>query len=162
MNRYCIWLTIDSIRLRKIILNLAQKYHGPIFQPHLTLIGRTNVSLNILKSATYSFANDFNLSNVQGINTNFTNEYFQSYYIEIKEKQILTQLHKTMCESLNINCDKNYLPHISLMYNNISKEEKEQIILPFDYDKPFDFRSIQITDCDGEVENWKPIFEFNI
>jgi hypothetical protein len=95
-------------------------------------------------------------------NFKFTEDYFRSYFIEINEKQILTKWHKRICNLINIEYDTGFLPHISLMYCDIPKEIKKQIEVPIAKGKSFKIRSIQITACDGEVENWNPVFELNI
>jgi len=162
MIRYCIWLTFDSNELRDTIIEFAKKYNCPIFQPHITLLGRIDANLIKIKSAIYNIIEKFDSKSITPNKVNYTEDYSKSYFLEIKEKQTLTNWHKRICDILNIESDKEYIPHISLMYNELQIEDKEQIELPFKIGKSFRIKSIQITECHGEVENWQPIFELKV
>ncbi len=159
---YCVWLTFDSDDISEIIANLARKYNGPVFQPHCTLIGKTDVSLPIMKLAVIDLMRNNKPIDVHPGEVSFTDNLWRSLYIELKEKQILTKWHKHICNLLSIKYDKDYLPHISLMYNNISLEEKEKISENIQLKSAYKIQSIQIIDCSEKVDDWRSVFELKI
>ena len=159
---YCIWLTFDSSILSEIIIKLAQKYDGPVFQPHCTLVGKTDVSLLRMKSAIINLMSNSKPTEVQPIKLDHTNNIWRALYIELGEKQILTKWHENICDLLSIKYSKDFLPHISLMYNTVSLKEKDRISSKIQLQSVYKICSIQIVDCNEKVDNWKPVFELQI
>ncbi len=159
---YCIWLTFDSSELSEIIRKLAQKYNSPVFQPHCTLIGKTDISLPRMKSSIINLISKYKPIKVHPIKINYTDNIWRSLYIELKEKQILTEWNKHICELLSINYDKDFIPHISLMYNSVSVKEKNKISSKIKLKPVYKIKSIQIVDCSGKVDEWNTVFELKI
>ena len=159
---YCIWLTFDSTNLSKIILKLAQKYNCPVFQPHCTLIGKTDISLPKMKSAIDILISNYEPIEVHPIKISCTDNLWRSLYIELKEKQILTKWHEHISDLLSIKYDRGYLPHISLMYSSISLEEKKRISENIQLKSAYKIQSIKIIDCDEKIDSWKTVFELKI
>ena len=159
---HCLWLKFDSSDLSEIIIKLAQKYNGPIFQPHCTLIGKTDVLLPRLKSAIINLTSNYKPIEVHPEKIDYTDNIWRALYIELKEKKILTKWHKYICDSLSINYDKEFLPHISLMYNTISLKEKKKISNKIQLKSVYKIQSIKIIDCCENVDNWRMVFELKI
>ena len=159
---YCVWLKFDSADLSEIIVNLSQKYNGPVFEPHCTLIGKTDVSLPKLKSAIIGLNSNFDLSKVHTKEINYSDNYWRTLFIELDEKKVLTKWHEYIRHSLSIDIDKKYLPLISLMYNYISREEKKRIAENIRLQSTYKIKSIQIVDCSDKVDEWHTVFEYKI
>ena len=159
---YCIWLTFDSSILLEIIIKLAQKYDGPVFQPHCTLVGKTDVSLLRIKSAIINLMSNYTPIEVHPAKIDYAENIWRALYIELEEKQILTKWHEHVCDLLSINYSKDFFPHISLMYNAVSQREKERISRKVQLQSVYKICSIQIVDCNEKVDDWKPVFELLI
>ena len=159
---YCIWLTFDSSNLSEIIIKLAQKYDGPVFQPHCTLVGKTDVSLLRMKSAIINLMSNYTPIEVHPGKIDYTDNIWRALYIELEEKQILTKWHENVCDLLSINYRKDFLPHISLMYNTVSLKEKERISSKIQLQSVYKICSIQVVDCNEKINDWKPVFELLI
>lgn len=159
---YCIWLTFDSPNLMQIIKELAHKYNGPIFQPHCTIIGKTDISLGRMKSAIIDLISNYKPIETHPKKIDYSDNLWRSLYIELQEKQILTKWHAHICNLLSINYDKNYLPHISLMYNSLSLREKKRISGKIKLKSVYKIQSVQIIDCGEKVDDWSTAFELKI
>jgi len=159
---YCVWLTFNSANLSEIILKLARKYNGPVFQPHCTLLGCTNISLSKIKSALINIDINCDLSEIHPEKISFENKLYRALYIELIEKQILTMRHKDICDLISTKYDENYLPHISLMYNTISFREKKNLSDKIKLKSVYIPYSIQIIDCGDNINEWKSVFELKI
>lgn len=157
--KYCIWLTFESELLKSIIHELSKRYSAPVFQPHCTIIGRTEIPLIKLKSAVINVIDDHNIKEISLEGIGYRDEYWMSYFLTISEKHILTYLHNNLMKLLGLSEDLEYLPHISLLYCSLSESEKREIIIPINFGNRIKTRSIQITECGEKVENWKPVFE---
>jgi hypothetical protein len=99
---------------------------------------------------------------VHPIKVEYTDNIWRALYIELEEKQILTKWHKDICDLLSINYSKDFLPHISLMYNTVSLKEKERISSKIQLQSVYKICSIQIVDCNEKVDDWIPVFEQQI
>lgn len=159
---YCIWLIFDSSDLSEIISKLARKYSGPVFQPHCTIIGKTDISLPSMKSAIINLMNNFEPIEVHPGKIGYTDNIWRTLYIELREKQMLAKWHEYICDLLSISYDKDYLPHISLMYNTVSEKEKIKIVETLQLKSVYEIHSIQIIDCGMKVDDWRKVFEFKI
>lgn len=159
---YCAWITFESSDLTEIIIKLAQKYNNPVFQPHCTLVGKTDISLPIMKSAIINLMSNYKLIEVHPLKMGYTNNLWRALYIELKELQILTKWHEHICNLLSINFDKNYLPHISLMYNSLSLREKKRISSKIKLKSVYKIHSIQIINCGEKIDGWSTVFEIKI
>ena len=159
---HCIWLTFDVSNLTEIITKLARKYNGPVFLPHCTLVGKTDVSLQKMKSAIINLMSNYKPIEIHPEKIDYTDYLWRALYIELKEKQILTKWHEDICDLLSINYDQDFLPHISLMYNSVSHREKKKISGNIQLKKFYKINSIQIVDCSEEVDEWKTVFELTI
>lgn len=159
---YCAWITFESSDLTEIIIKLAQKYNNPVFQPHCTLVGKTDISLPRMKSAIINLMSNYKLIEVHPLKMGYTNNLWRALYIELKELQILTKWHEHVCNLLSINFDKNYLPHISLMYNSLSLREKKIISSKIKLKSVYKIHSIQIVECGKNIDGWNVVFEFKI
>ena len=158
----CIWLSIEAPDLAEIINGLSQKYGGPIFQPHCTLVGRTDIPLSKLKSAIINLVVNHQLSELHPLKINYTDSSWRALFIELKEKQILTKWYKYTCELLAIEEDTEYFPHISLMYNNLPNSEKKAISNNIQLRAVYKIRSVQIVECSENINNWNSVFELSI
>ena len=162
MSKYCIWLTLDSPELQDIIIELAERFNSPVFQAHCTIIGRTDIPIIKLKSAIVQKDYNLKLDSVHINSISYSENIWKSYYLELKEKHNLIELHEQFCNILSIEKDYEIQPHISLMYNLISEKVKQSISIPIKIGAFFKIHSIQITECGEEVERWKPIFELKV
>lgn len=159
---YCIWLTFDSPDLMEIIIKLAQKYDGPVFLPHCTLVGKIDSSLQRMESAIINLMSNYKSITVHPLDLAYSDYLWRSLYFELKEKQILTYWHGYLCDLLSIHEDTKYLPHISLMYNDLPLSEKKAISNELKLRTAYKIRSVQIVECNEKVDDWKPVFEMQI
>ena len=159
---YCIWLTFDSSDLSENIFKLAQKYNGPVFQPHCTLLGKTDVPLPRIKSAVIDLMSNYKPIDVHPVRISYSDNLWRSLYIELYEKKTLTKLHKVISDLLSINYYKSFLPHISLMYNTISIREKKKLCGEIKLKSAYKISSIKIIDYSDKVDDWRTVFKLKI
>lgn len=112
--------------LTEVIRVLAVKYKGPVFQPHLTILGGIEKDLNeIIKSATkiaeHTPALDLSLGPVS-----FSTTYYQSVFLRVDATAQLMQLNLDIKKALNGE-NNVFMPHISLMYGNHEMAVREKI-----------------------------------
>lgn len=160
---FSIWLEPtdnDSISLKSIIKNLAEKYNSPIFDPHVTIdsgIERISISRRLIENVQ-------NISKISMISKNLqhSKDIWKTLFIQLEHNSILQQtqniLRKRLCYSSTYNLD----PHISLIYKKLDINKKREIILNTKIKSYYLFDKISIIESSNEVKHWKKILKFKL
>jgi 2'-5' RNA ligase len=141
MHKGSIWLIPKDFERRKFsrcIDGLAADYNSPGFIPHITLIPGLegdfdDISKNIIKSCK-------NLSpiNVEIDGIDMTDNYWRSVFFRIKKDEKLLNLYDKIRESIEpciTKIDKEYFPHLSLIYGEFPQNTKDKIIAAVNSEK---------------------------
>lgn len=137
---YSLWLTpgeeTDVYRVLKYIIeNLSNEYSAIPFLPHVTLASFTSSDLKRAFETSSFIAKSSALHNICCINENISygDKYFQCLYISIVPTKEITRANKfartilTLREHKVSLANPDYMPHCSLLYSNISINERETL-----------------------------------
>jgi 2'-5' RNA ligase len=136
----------DRDHLAAIIGGLAAQYNTPIFQPHVTMVATLmsdeDTAIGTLESL---------LAGVSSFDITFTEfgyeqTYFRSLYLRAKPSPQLTALYEAGRRAWKLDLPP-YMPHLSLLYSNLTEEQKSPVIATVDLRLPL---TIQI----DAVELW--------
>lgn len=127
---YHLWLQPSGSAydtLEKIIADLSTTYASPYFEPHVTLLGSLpgpeediNRQVSHLKTCLQPF--DLHL-----IEPAYGDRYFQCIFFKARESPALIAAHE-LANNLFGNISRTFMPHLSLIYGDVSLELKKQII----------------------------------
>jgi Cyclic phosphodiesterase-like protein len=131
---FAVWLIpapSDRRWLSKVIQDYAAEYDTPAFEPHLTLYSgviQPKENLPDIISASIVTASPITLE-ILGLN--YAENFFRTGFIAFALSDRLTQLSCAIRDRLSH--PKEYLlePHLSLMYKDISIEQKRLAMLRF-------------------------------
>lgn len=162
---YSIWLIPTGEvywKLAEIISQLSKKYSTPNFEPHLTLIGDLLGSEGEIISKTSKLADLFKSFEIKLKRADYFDEYFKCLFIRAEKSKEIIEANNITREIFNLNPDPEYMPHLSLMYGNLSPETKEEILadLGKEFDISFEVKSVHLFSTTGEVKNWHKVKEF--
>lgn len=162
-EQYSLWITpsgeVKDI-LQKIINKLSSSYNGPIFEPHMTLLGniKTNKDQMIENARKLSsMLRQFSLSFSE---VSFSTTYFQSVFIRVRSTSSLMNANMKAKE---IYKDENtvFMPHISVLYGDHSMEEREKIAGSIAVPElTFIAGSLVVVPSAKDIATWTPIAEF--
>src|SRR5690606_17347433 len=113
--------------LKTIIADLSTTYASPIFEPHVTLLSSLPGSKDdIVRRMTYlgSRVQPFDLHLIEPA---YGDRYFQCIFFKARESPSLIAAHE-LANNLFGNISRTFMPHLSLMYGDVSLELKKQII----------------------------------
>ena len=151
MAKYYYWLIPDEphrSRLQQIINNFANIYRGPCFVPHLTLA--TGQYIPPSPSQHHPIALHCEKVESQA-------SYFRALYYRCKESPSLRSLSDFLEE------DRQYIPHISLLYGDHSNARKRIWCANTSlYPHPIMCSRIWIVKGSRHVHNWSVIKEYNL
>lgn len=161
---YSIWLIPAGEVYRKlaeIISQLSKKYSTPNFEPHLTLIGDLLRSEEEIISKTLELAEQLKPFEINLKKADYFDEYFKCLFIRAERSKEVIKANNIAREAFNLKLDPEYMPHLSLMYGNLSPETKEKILadLGKEFDLSFEVKSIHLFSTAGEAKDWSKVKE---
>ena len=131
MKTYTLWLEPTGRThelLATTIAHLSQEHGGPLFDPHVTLLGDIVGQEERVLQQTEQLANA--LSPVDLILTvpAFQDQYFQCVFMRIEETSTLLDAHTCARRVFQKEAVRPFMPHVSLLYGLYPTSLKEQII----------------------------------
>ncbi|WNJ89647.1 2'-5' RNA ligase family protein [Bosea sp. 685] len=123
---HSIWLlpkTDDETLLTEVVTELSRRFDTPLFAPHLTVKGDTDLPIATLEAAiaeaagaVASFAEE-----IAAIET--SEAYFRSFYARFAVSAPLAQLK----QRLDVQAAEAFIPHVSLLYGPVAPELKAAV-----------------------------------
>lgn len=148
--------------LQSTINVLAQKYDGPIFEPHVTLLARIPKDDEVkLLEKTQQLAGIMKPFEIELGEVGFEDTYFRSLYLKAKANPALDEYHKKALELFGVEEVNTYAPHLSLFYGNISQAMKDEMVssLSILTNKKFLVDKVYLYRTEGEAQDWVRVSE---
>ena len=127
---YSIWILPDEelqVYLSDIICKISIKYGGPIFQPHVTILGGITGNESDLIKNTVNLSEKINNLKIVFDGIGYNKDYFFSIYLQVllsNELKNVTNIAENIFKCFN----DNFVPHLSLAYGNYEKKEKDKML----------------------------------
>ncbi|CAB4276320.1 unnamed protein product [Prunus armeniaca] len=129
-NMYSVWaLPPDDVapRLKKLMQGIRDEFSGPEFEPHITVVGAISLTpedaLNKFKSASRGLkAYDAKVDRVATGGTLF----YQCVFLLINPTPQVVETSAHCCGHFGFNSSTPYFPHLSLLYADLTDEEKKK------------------------------------
>lgn len=161
---YTLWLMPKGevySRFTDIIKNLATEYGGPVFEPHVTLLGEIEIPEEEVIARTVKLVKDqipfqFDLEKID-----YEDYFFRTLFVRAKLTKPLQSLHNHAKDIFGITNAASYMPHLSLLYGNYPVSLKEKMIkqLGKEQSAQFEVNSVHLMKG-GEIKDWKMLGEF--
>lgn len=129
MKQHSVWLVPPEPvfgELSRVIKELAGRYDGPIFTPHLTLIGGGERDLSEFQKAAEASVRGLGEITLHSDSVSFSTTYFQSVFMRIRSTAPLLELHTRLHKNLGLP-QPLFMPHFSLLYGNYDMQTREKI-----------------------------------
>lgn len=169
-NGYSLWLMpTDEVRdkFSETIHALAGKYDSPTFEPHITLVGGINgVGIDgyedDLCHMTSAIARLTPSLQIQFADFGYQDTFTRSLYLNTRSDEGLMSANHQARQLLALMPDRNYTPHLSLLYGSLTDEEKLGEIAKLGRTLPetFEVRRLDLYKSEGFVRDWKKLAEF--
>lgn len=127
---FSIWLMPEESlknQLSRIINALSEKYGGPTFEPHVTLVSGFLGKERILLKKAKALSNKIKPFEVIFDKVTYLNEFFRSIFLEVKLTDVLQNAKELACKEFD-DYRTDYLPHMSLAYGNYNLSTKLQMV----------------------------------
>ena len=165
---YSIWLLTQNkstqTYLQSLVNSLASKHQGPQFEPHLTMLGDLDLTLDAVNKNCQKLAHQFKPIQVETGPIEYSTTYYQCVFVRIKPNPELMSFYDSTKQSFKLTSSSVFMPHISLLYGDIPYSKRHQIIKSFSF-KPQSFLfDLLVVTPGGEnpPSEWKHLSEFTL
>ena len=128
MERYSVFLTParnDFDHTAGIIRELCAKYGGEPFEPHLTVHSGDLADPDRLKRVVSGAASETAPFSLRIRRVARGESFFRALYFEFEENSELHLLRERILTGTGIESTGNFVPHLSLLYGNMSLHRKQ-------------------------------------
>jgi 2'-5' RNA ligase len=157
-----IWLIpapADAQYLQGIINKLAATYQAPVFNTHCTLYSPTDLPALEVKKILEQSANNMESFYVKKATISHTENIWKTIFIELLKSPELEQLQQAVISQFPNGQPYEFLPHISLLYKEMSDKKKEDIIRNLQVKNSFKMDKIAAMRTGPNVDNWATVVE---
>ena len=157
-----IWLIpapADAQYLQGIINKLAATYQAPVFNTHCTLYSPTDLPALEIKKILEQSANNMESFYVKKATISHTENIWKTIFIELLRSPELEQLQQAVISQFPNGQPYEFLPHISLLYKEMSDKKKEDIIRNLQVKNSFKMDKIAAVRTGPNVDNWATVVE---
>lgn len=161
---YTLWLMPKGEvynRFESLIKKLAKEYGGPIFEPHVTLLGDIEQSEEEVIRKTEQLVLGQKPFPITLKQIDYQDYHFRALFVRAEITESLLSLHNRAKEIFGMQDIPSYMPHLSLLYGNYPNELKEKIISEIGREQTaqFEVSSVYLIKG-GEVKDWQIVKEF--
>lgn len=162
LTRYALWLAPDEAagtQLQSVIDQLATSYAGPGFRPHMTLLGWVKGEEQELIAKTESLASTLSPIEVKATGFAGAPYYFRCFFTPLESSAALRQAVGDAAHHFGASAGLDHLPHVSLLYGQIDREEKKTIPQQIGEKVPRHFKldRLQLVRMSVSVSGWEVV-----
>ena len=161
-KKYSLWMRPfgdTAFSLQQHIKKLSEKYDTPIFEPHITLLGGLERGETELTQLTDTLAGALDPFDVLLTNAGYRERYYQSLFVHVKKSTELMEARRIAEKLFDVDSEEEFMPHLSLMYGDFGRDEKERILsrMGREFHIRFEVHSLLLIDTTGKPDQWKKI-----
>jgi hypothetical protein len=165
---YSLWLMPEDTlqtTLTALITDIAKQHNAFAFPAHITLLGNVHGTEQQVLAHAQELATSTTSFPVTLTEVDTTPEFYRALFIRVTLSTELTQFYEHARQIFQFDPQREYRPHLSLLYSNLSHGQKDEIIAsiqPQLHDLPHTFvvRKLHLYTTDGPIESWQPIGSF--
>lgn len=158
--KYFVWIIPPEpvfSELDNILRDLSQKYDGPLFHPHMTLLSNVEKPLEEIQQAVENAVHGLDTFKLSLGPISFSTTYHQSVFVRVNSIAPLMNLNLSLKKSLGFQ-NTVFMPHMSLLYGDHDMETREKVTKELTLtNTTFTANEVVIVSDAPDPINWKPI-----
>lgn len=163
-KKYSLWLRPQgeiAFSLQQRIEKLSKKYDSPTFEPHVTLLGGLSAGETELTQLTETLARSLHPFDLILTQADVGNTFYQSVFARVKKTDEIMNARNTAKQLFSVEADekKDHFPHLSLMYGDFPRDEKERVLnaMGREFHIRFSVSNLLLIETSGKPKDWKKI-----
>jgi hypothetical protein len=151
----------------ELISRLSRQWHGPVFKPHLTVLGDLSGSIDSSITHCSAIFSDLNAQRVRVTGVDSTEQFFMSLYLDISLPQSFVNARRQLADLFQPQSSDNFRPHISLAYGPVGGADKSGLISRIAADLvgfEFELTSAQVVKSANHipVAQWQTLWQHDL
>jgi hypothetical protein len=157
-----VWLCLEGLaraRVATLIEVLAAAHGAPVFEPHVTVLGRVEGDPDDLMARLHRLAVVTSPFRVRLTEVAMEDAFHRALYVQVRSTALLT-LRARAAAAFGVPAgDDGYAPHASLLYADLPRAAKESDLARIGrrFGLRFEARRLELWDTTGEVTAWTRI-----
>jgi 2'-5' RNA ligase len=156
---YSLWLVPEGEKrefYQKLIEDLGRKYEGPVFVPHITVIGNIRMTEEEVLSRTRKLARLLRPLAVTLKEVSTGDVFYRCVFAKAEKTQSLIDLYTHACQVFDI-MPGDFMPHLSILYGDYDMSLKEKIAASIEIQDSLYLDSLFIyeTSQDLKPQEWR-------
>jgi 2'-5' RNA ligase len=152
-------------RLATIIEDFSEKYEGPFFEPHVTLLGFLPGTKEEILAHSLTLAKTLQPFDIRLTDLGYQDTYFHCLYVNVDVTVGIMEAHSQARKVFQSSRSSEFTPHLSLLYGDYSREIKDRIVSSLEKDLLLRFAITDIHLIHAESEDpkhWTKIQRFQL
>lgn len=144
--------------LQDIVDKLGHEFNGPVFQPHMTLLGDIPGKEEEILEKAVLLAKELEPFEIELGEVSFSTTYYRNVFIRVKSSAKLMDANMKAKEIYGYENDI-FMPHMSLLYGNHDVETREKIANQVQIPKGLSFTvdNLVLVPNTPVTPDWKPV-----
>lgn len=164
-KQYALWLMPSGEayeRFNRIVCRLSREWGGPLFEPHITLMGHLSGTEREIVSKAKTISQTTAPFEIEFTEIDYLEEYFRCLFIHVKKHGSLLGLRLKSEQVFNRLSGASLMPHLSLLYGHFPYEIKEEIIQEIGrcFNFPCMINEMALVASEGDFKNWTKVGRF--
>jgi len=162
---YAIWFLFeknDQEYFSQIISKLSNQYRSPIFTPHVTAYGLIDAELEELDEIILDSINSIHSFNIEKNTISFSDDFWKTLFVEFNSNDEMQEINKNLTQHLSKFATYELKPHASLIYKEMSTEEKQRLSDTLEIKNSFKITGIGIQLFSERIDEWKIVREHQL
>ena len=162
---YAIWFLFeknDQEYFSQIISKLSNQYGSPIFTPHVTVYGLIDTELEELDEIILDSINGIHSFNIEKNILSFSDDFWKTLFVEFNSNDEMQEINKNLTQHLSKFAKYELKPHASLIYKEMSTEEKQRLSDTLEIKNSFKITGIGIQLFSERIDEWKIVREHQL
>jgi len=154
----------EGKELKALILELSRKLDTPSFWPHVTLLGQVMDDKKDVLEKTARLASSLSTFVINLNGTDCLDEYFRCLFLIARNDVDLVNANLKARALFSRMDETPFMPHLSLVYGNLSVEAKENVLAELSGRREYSFsvRKISLFSTSGSPHEWYHVEDFPI
>jgi hypothetical protein len=158
---HALWLMPEEpvgLRAGAVVDDLARRYGGPRFLPHVTLVSGITLAVAEIRSRARVLARTLGPAAVRLGRAVSRPEYYKALLVEV-EGGDLRDLHARAAAAMGVPYDPGYMPHLSLAYGDFAPAEKDAMLARVGrrWDERCTLDRLVAVSLEGPPPTWTPV-----
>jgi len=152
----------DKEYLTQIISRLSNEYGSSFFTPHVTVYGLVDAPLEELDKIILDSIKGIKSFNIEKNTVSFSDDFWKTLFIEFNRNESMLEINKNLTQHLSKFAKYELKPHASLIYKEMSNEEKQRLADTLEIKNSFKITGVGIQVFSERIEEWKIVREHQL